>query len=139
MSRLSEITNLPLSKPIEIEPIGFAWQGQAVISISQILVSGGQCDFSRFVQIFAEQECTFTVPTQFKSSLYSIFARAGSILDSNKILYTSFFIYTFKSTTKNSAPLYIYNMIYKYNDLKIIRLNSKKIKPNYVLLKCMDQ
>jgi hypothetical protein len=27
MSRLSEITNLPLSRPIEIEPVGFACQG----------------------------------------------------------------------------------------------------------------
>ena len=139
MSCLSEITNLPLSKPIEIEPIGFAWQGQAVIFTSQILVSGGYCDFPRFVQIFAEQECMFTVPTQFESSLYSIFVRAGSICDWNKILYTSFFIYTFKSITKNYAPLYVYNMIYKYNDLKIIRLNFQKFKPNYVLLKCMDQ
>ena len=100
MSCLSEITNLPLSKPIEIEQIGFAWQGQAVvISISQILVSSGYCDFPRFVQIFAEQECTFTVPTQFESSLYSLFFRAGSIFNWNYILYTSFFIYTFKSTT----------------------------------------
>ena len=137
MSCLSEITNLPLSKPIEIEHIGFVWQGQrVVISISQILVSGGYCDFPRFVQIFVEKECTFTVPTQFESSLYSIFVRPGSICNSNKTLYPSFFIYTFKSTTKNYAPLYvysmiflrgIYNMIYKYNDLKIIRLNSKKL------------
>ena len=127
MSHLSEIPNIPLSKPIEIEPICFACQGQAVISISQILVSGGYCDFPLFVHIFAEQECMFTVPTQFGSSLYSIFVRPGSICDSNKILYTSFFIYTFKSTTKNTAPLYVYNMIYKYNDLKIMRLNSKNL------------
>jgi hypothetical protein len=76
MSRLSEITNLPLSKPIEIEPIDFACQGLAVISISQILFSGGYCDFPRFVQIFAEKECMFTMPTQFESNLYSIFVRA---------------------------------------------------------------
>ena len=44
-------------------------------------------------------ECTFTVPTQFESRLYSIFFRAGSIFNWNYILYTSFFIYTFKSTT----------------------------------------
>ena len=75
------------------------------------------------------------MPTQFESSLYSIFVRAGSICDWNKILYTSFFIYTFKSTTKTSAPLYVYNMIYKYNDLKV---EFKKFNPNYVLLKCMD-
>ena len=122
MSCLSVITNLPLSKPIEIEPIGFACQGQAVISISQTLVSGGYCDFPRFVQIFAEQECTFTVPTQFKSSLYSIFVRAGFIFDWNKILYTSFFYIYFQEHNKEFCSLY--NMIYKYNDLKIIRLNS---------------
>ena len=44
-------------------------------------------------------ECTFTVPTQFESRLYSIFFQVGSIFDWNKIIYTSFFIYTFKSTT----------------------------------------
>ena len=127
MSCLSEITNLPLSRPIEIEEIGFAWQGQAVvISISQILVSGGYCDFPRFIQIFAEQECTFTVPTQFESSLYSIFVRAGSIFDWNKILYTSH-IYILSKAQQRILLLYIYNMIYKYNDLKIIRLNSKNL------------
>ena len=43
-------------------------------------------------------ECTFTVPTQFESRLYSFFW-AGSIFNWNYILYTSFFIYSFKSTT----------------------------------------
>ena len=38
-------------------------------------------------------ECTFTVPTQFKSRLYYIYFRAGSIFNWNYILYTSFFIY----------------------------------------------
>ena len=137
MSRLSEITNLNLSKPIEIELIGFAWQGQAVISISQILVSGGYCSFPRFVQIFAEQECTFTVPTQFESSLYSIFVRAGSIFDWNKILYTSF-LYIL---SKAQHPLYI-NMVYKWHDLRFIRLYSsicifKYLKPLYVEIQCM--
>ena len=53
--------------------------------------------------------CTFTVPTQFESRLYSTtFFQAGSILNWNYILYIHhFFIYTFKSTTKNSAPLYV--------------------------------
>ena len=51
-------------------------------------------------------ECIFTVPTQFESHLYSFF-QVGSIFNWNYILYTSFFIYTFKSTTKNSAPLYV--------------------------------
>ena len=132
MSRLSEITNLPLSKPIEIEHIGFALQGQAVvISISQILVSGGYCDFPRFVQIFFEQQCRFTVPTQFESSLYSIFVGVGSIFDLNKILYTSFFIIL----SKAQHPLYI-NMVYKWHDLRFIRLYPsiwifKYLKPLY--------
>ena len=127
MSCLSEITNLPLSKPIEIQQIGFAWQGQAeVISISQILVSGGYCDVPRFIQIFAEQECTFIVPTQFESSLYSIFVRSGYICDWNKILYTSF-LYILSKAKQRILLLYMYNMIYKYNDLEILRLNSKKI------------
>ena len=52
-------------------------------------------------------EYMFTVPTQLESSLYSIFVWVGSIFGWNKILYTSFFIYTFKSTTKNYAPLYV--------------------------------
>ena len=54
------------------------------------------------------------------------FFRAGSIFDSNKILYTSFF-YILSKAQQRILLLYMYNMIYKYNDLKIIRLNSKKI------------
>ena len=69
-------------------------------------------------------ECTFTVPTQFKSSLYSIFVWAGSSFDWNKILYTSFFIYILSKAQQRILLLYMYNMIYNYNDLKIIRLNS---------------
>ena len=41
-------------------------------------------------------ECTFTVPTQFESRLYSIFFRAGSIFNWNYILYTSFFYIYFQ-------------------------------------------
>ena len=97
MSRLSEITNLPLSKPIEIEQIGFAWQGYAVvISISQILVSGGYCDFPRFVQILKSARLLCQLNS---NPVCILFFQAGSIFDWNKILYTSFFIYTFKSTT----------------------------------------
>ena len=55
MSRLSEITNLPLSRPIEIEPTCVACQGQAVIFISHILVSGGYCEFGHFIQIFEKK------------------------------------------------------------------------------------
>ena len=137
MSCLSEITNLPLSKPIKIEPIGFACQGQAVISISQILVLGGYCDFPHFVQIFVEQECTFTMPTQFESSLYSIFVQAGSIFDWNKI-YIHLFLYIL---SKAQHPLYI-NMVYKWHDLRFIRLYPsiwifKYLKPLYVEIQCM--
>jgi hypothetical protein len=55
MSCLSEITNLPLSRPIEVEPTCVACQGQAVISISHNLVSGGYCEFGRFVQNFEKK------------------------------------------------------------------------------------
>ena len=41
-------------------------------------------------------ECTFTVPTQFESRLYSTnFFRAGSIFNWNYILYTSFFLHIY--------------------------------------------
>ena len=71
-------------------------------------------------------QCTFTlVPTQFESRLYSIFFRAGSIFNWNYILYTSFFIYILSKAQQRTLLLYMYNMIYKYNDLKILRLNSK--------------
>ena len=135
MSRLSEITNLPLSKPIEIQQIGFAWQGQAVvISISQILVSGGYCDFPRFVQIL--QSARLPCQLNSKSRLYSIF-RAGSIFDWNKILYTSF-LYIL---SKAQHPLYI-NMVYKWHNLGFIRLYPsiwifKYLKPLYVEIQCM--
>ena len=45
-------------------------------------------------------ECTFTVPTQFESRLYSIFFRAGSIFNWNYILYTSFFNIYFQKHNK---------------------------------------
>ena len=54
-------------------------------------------------------ECTFTVPTQFESRLYSTIFFSGGIhfqLELHSI-YINFFIYTFKSTTKNHAPLYV--------------------------------
>ena len=73
--------------------------------------------------IFAK--CTFTVPTQFESRLYSIFFRAGSIFNWNYILYTSF-LYILSKAQQRILLLYLYNMIYKYNDLEILRLNSKK-------------
>ena len=135
MSRLSEITNPPLSKPIEIEPIGFACQGQAVISISQILVLGGFCDFPRFVQIFAEKECMFVVPTQFESSLY-FFGQDPFCIRIQ--IYIHHFLYIL---SKSQHPLYI-NMVYKWHDLRFIRLYPsiwifKYLKPLYVEIQCM--
>ena len=92
MSRLSEITNLPLSKPIEIEQIGFAWQGSVVvISISQILVSGGYCDFPRFVQILLSAH----LPCQLNSNPVCILFFSGGIhfqLELHSI-YIIFYIY----------------------------------------------
>ena len=97
MSRLSEITNLSLSKPIEIKPIGFA----SGIGSNFHLADFG---FGRLLRLsplrsnFAE--CTFTVPTQFESRLYSNFFRAGSIFNWNYILYTSFFYIYFLKHNK---------------------------------------
>ena len=47
-----------------------------------------------------------------------------SIFNWNKIPYTSFYIYILSKAQQRILLLYMYNMIYKYNDLKIIRLNS---------------
>ena len=122
MSCLSEITNLPLSKPIEIEQIGFAWQGIGSSNFHIADFGFGQLlRFSLLHSNFAE--CTFTVPTQFESRLYSIFFRAGSIFNWNYILYTSF-LYILSKAQQRILLLYMYNMIYKYNDLEILRLNS---------------
>ena len=125
MSHLSEITNLPLSKPIEIQHIGFAWQGQAVvISISQILVSGGYCDFPRFVQIFQSAR----LPCQLNLNPVCILIFFGRDPFSIGItFYIHHFLYILSKAQQRILLLYMYNMIYKYNDLKILRLNSKKI------------
>ena len=81
--------------------------------------------------------CTFTVPTQFESRLYSNFFQAGSIFNWNYILYTSF-LYIL---SKAQHPLYI-NMVYKWHDLRFIRLYPsiwifKYLKPLYVEIQCM--
>ena len=136
MSRLGEITNLPLSKPIDIQQIGFAWQGQAVvISISQILVSGGYCDFPCFIQILQSahlRSCQLN-----SNPICILFFLVGSIFNWNYILYTSFFIYTFKSTTP-----FIHKYGLKWHDLRFIRLYPsiwifKYLKPLYVEIQCM--
>ena len=44
-------------------------------------------------------ECTFTVPTQFESRLYSIFFRRDPFSIGITFYILHFFIYTFKSTT----------------------------------------
>ena len=53
------------------------------------------------------EECTFTVPTQFESCLYSIFSGGIHFQLELHSIYIILYIYTFKSTTKNSAPLYV--------------------------------
>ena len=68
-------------------------------------------------------ECTFTVPTQFESLLYSIFSGGIHLQLELHSIYI-IFLYTFKSQQR-ILLLYMYNMIYKYNDLRILRLNSK--------------
>jgi hypothetical protein len=57
---------------------------------------GGYCDFPRFVQILHSAR----LPCQLNSNPVCIlFFQAGSIFNWTYILYTSFFIYTFKSIT----------------------------------------
>ena len=122
MSRLSEITNLPLSKPIEIEQIGFAWQGlTVVISISQILVSGGYCDFPRFVQILQSAR----LPCQLNLNPVCILFFGWDPFSIGIKFYIHHFLYILSKAQQRILLLYMYNMIYKYNDLIIIRLNSK--------------
>ena len=71
-------------------------------------------------------ECTFTVPTQFESRLYSIFFGRDPFSIGIKF-YIHHFLYILSKAQKRIMLLYMYNMIYKYNDLKIIRLNSKNL------------
>ena len=136
MSRLSEITNLPLLKPIEIEQIGFAWQGQAVvISISQILVSGGYCDFPRFVQILQSAR----LPCQLNSNPVCILFFSGGIHFQLEL--HSIYIIFLYILSKAQHHLYI-NMVYKWHDLRFIRLYPsiwifKYLKPLYVEIQCM--
>ena len=70
-------------------------------------------------------ECTFTVPTQFESRLYSFFP--GGIHFQLELHYIYIiFLYILSKAQQRILLLYMYNMIYKYNDLEILRLNSKK-------------
>ena len=69
-------------------------------------------------------ECTFTMPTQFESRLYSIFFGRDPFSIGIKF-YIHHFLYILSKAQQRILLLYMYNMLYKYNDLKIIRLNSK--------------
>ena len=71
-------------------------------------------------------ECTFTVPTQFESRLYSIFFRRDPF-SIGITFYIHNFLYILSKAQQRIRLLYMYNMIYKYNDLKMIRLNSKNL------------
>ena len=70
-------------------------------------------------------ECTFTVPTQFESRLYSIFFGRDPF-SIGITFYIHHFLYILSKAQQRILLLYMYNMIYKYNDLEILRLNSKK-------------
>ena len=69
------------------------------------LVSGGYCDFPRFVQILQSAR----LPCQLNSNPVCILIFFGRDPFSIGITFYihHFFIYTFKSTTKNSAPLFV--------------------------------
>ena len=124
MSRLGEIKNLPLSKPIEIQQIGFAWQGQAVvISISQILVSGSYCNFPaslKFCRVHVYRANSIRIPF-----VFYFFGRDPSSIGIT--FHIHHFLYILSKAQQRILLLYMYNMIYKYNDLKILRLNSKNL------------
>ena len=72
-------------------------------------------------------QCTFTVPTQFESRLYStIFFGRDPFSIGITFYIHHFFTYILSKAQERILLLYMYNMIYKYNDLEILRLNSKK-------------
>ena len=114
-SHLGEITNLPLSKAIEIQHIGFAWQGYAiVISISQILVSGGYCNFPasfKFCRVHVYRANSIRIPF-----VFYFFGRDPFSIGIT--FYIHHFLYIL---SKAQHPLYI-NMVYKWHDLRFIRL-----------------
>ena len=82
-------------------------------------------------------ECTFTMPTQFESRLYSIFFRRDPF-SIGITFYIHHFLYIL---SKAQHHLYI-NMVYKWHDLRFIRLYPsiwifKYLKPLYVEIQCM--
>ena len=83
-------------------------------------------------------ECTFTVPTQFESRLYSIFFSGRDPFSIGITFYIHHFLYIL---SKAQHHLYI-NMVYKWHDLRFIRLYPsiwifKYLKPLYVEIQCM--
>ena len=64
-------------------------------------------------------ECTFTVPTQFESHLYSIFFGRDPF-SIGITFYIHHFLYILSKTQQRILLLYMYNMIYKYSqNLKV--------------------
>ena len=83
-------------------------------------------------------ECTFTVPTQFESHLYSIFFLGG--IHFQLELHSIYIIFLY-ILSKEQHHLYI-NMVYKWHDLRFIRLYPsvwifKYLKPLYIEIQCM--
>ena len=83
-------------------------------------------------------ECTFTVPTQFESRLYSTIFFGRDPFSIGITFYIHHFLYIL---SKAQHHLYI-NMVYKWHDLRFIRLYPsiwifKYLKPLYVEIQCM--
>ena len=88
------------------------------------LVSGGYYDFPRFVQILQSAR----LPCQLNSNPVCIIFFSGGIhfqLELHSIYII--FLYILSKAQQRIMLLYMYNKIYKYNDLEILRLTSKKI------------
>ena len=108
-----------------------------MISISQILVSGGYCDFPRFVQILHSAR----LPCQLNSNPVCIL-----LFFSGRDPFSlgiTFYIHHFFTYILSKAQHHLYiNMVYKWHDLRFIRLYPsiwifKYLKPLYVEIQCM--
>ena len=135
MSRLSEITNLPLSKPIEIQHIGFAWQGEeVVISIYRFWFWAVTATFPasfKFCRVHVYHANSIRIPFVFYFFRWDPFSIGITF-------YIHHFLYIL---SKAQHHLYI-NMVYKWHDLRFIRLYPsiwifKYLKPLYVEIQCM--
>ena len=103
--------------------------------ISLILVSGGYCDFPRFVQILQSAR----LPCQLNSNPVCILFFSGGIHFQLEL--HSIYIIFLYILSKAQHHLYI-NMVYKWHDLRFIRLYPsiwifKYLKPLYVEIQCM--